>query len=169
MSWEGQGRVRVVARTGTGRTLGGQLHPTGAVGFVADSFQQVGSKLDLAVMMTVQKSGCPSRKFHKALAIFMRILTIYCQVKKKKDCISLAQFCKKKYTGTCGQRKNTRTLGYLGFGALKNRLTEISQEKWLVARKVPHKDTGNAENMRLRSFWVQAGLSPCHGGLRSVL
>ena len=55
-------------------------------------------------------------------------------------------------------------MGYLGFGALKNRLTEISQEKWLVARKVPHKDTGNAENMRLRSFWVQAGLSPCHGG-----
>lgn len=44
----------------------------------------MGSKLDLAVMMTVQKSGCPSRKFYKALAIFMRILTIYCQVKKKK-------------------------------------------------------------------------------------
>ena len=60
--------------------------------------------------------------------------------------------------------KNTRTLGYLGFGALKNRLTEISQEKWLVARKHPHKNTGKAENMRLRSFWVWAGLSPCHAG-----
>ena len=51
---------------------------------MADGFQEMGSKLDLAVMMAVQKSGCLSRKFDKALAIFMRILTVYCQVKKKK-------------------------------------------------------------------------------------
>lgn len=61
------------------------------------------------------------------------------------------------------------------WGCEEQRLTEISQENWFVARKHPHKDTGKAKNMGLRSFWIQAGPEPvpwrlCYAfGLASLL